>query len=55
MHAITGLFGLRPLKPFWGPKFAYIMKARTTLLRDLGGSMSPFNAWAFIQGLETLP
>ena len=37
-----------------GP-IAYIMKARTTLLRDLGGSMSPFNAWAFIQGLETLP
>ena len=37
-----------------GP-IAYIMKARTTLLRDLGGAMSPFNAWAFIQGLETLP
>ena len=37
-----------------GP-IAYIMKARTTLLRDLGGAMSPFNAWLFIQGLETLP
>ena len=37
-----------------GP-IAYIMKARTTLLRDLGGAMSPFNAWSFIQGLETLP
>ena len=37
-----------------GP-IAYIMKARTTLLRDLGGSMSPFNAWAFIQSLKTLP
>jgi O-acetylhomoserine (thiol)-lyase len=37
-----------------GP-IAYIMKARTTLLRDLGGAMSPFNAWTFIQGLETLP
>ena len=34
---------------------AYLRKLRTTLLRDLGGAMSPFNAWMFIQGLETLP
>ncbi len=34
---------------------AYIIKARTTILRDLGGAMSPFNAFQFIQGLETLP
>jgi O-acetylhomoserine (thiol)-lyase len=34
---------------------AYIIKARTTLLRDLGACMSPFNAFASIQGLETLP
>ncbi len=34
---------------------AYILKARTTLLRDLGGAMSPFNAFLFLQGLETLP
>ncbi len=34
---------------------AYIIKARTTLLRDLGAAMSPFNAFMFIQGLETLP
>jgi O-acetylhomoserine (thiol)-lyase len=34
---------------------AYIVKARTTLLRDLGASMSPFNAFLFLQGLETLP
>ena len=34
---------------------AYIIKARTTLLRDLGAAMSPFNAFQFIQGLETLP
>ena len=33
---------------------AYIIKARTTLLRDLGSAMSPFNAFLFIQGLETL-
>ena len=38
-----------------GLPFAYLLKLRTTLLRDLGGAMSPFNAWMFIQGLETLP
>jgi O-acetylhomoserine (thiol)-lyase len=34
---------------------AYIIKMRVTLLRDLGAAMSPFNAFMFIQGLETLP
>jgi len=33
---------------------AYIVKARVQLLRDLGAALSPFNAWLFIQGLETL-
>nr|WP_043923520.1 O-acetylhomoserine aminocarboxypropyltransferase/cysteine synthase family protein [Leadbettera azotonutricia] len=33
---------------------AYIVKARTTLLRDTGASLSPFNAFLFLQGLETL-
>ncbi len=33
---------------------AYIIKARVTLLRDLGASLSPFNAFLFLQGLETL-
>ena len=37
-----------------GP-IAYILKARTTLLRDVGGAMSPFNAFMFLQGMETLP
>jgi O-acetylhomoserine (thiol)-lyase len=37
-----------------GP-IAYILKARVTLLRDVGAAMSPFNAFMFIQGLETLP
>ena len=49
----NGIIWTEAIKPM-GP-IAYIMKARTTLLRDLGGAMSPFNAWAFIQGLETLP
>lgn len=34
---------------------AYIIKARTTLLRDVGACQSPFNAFLAIQGLETLP
>jgi len=37
-----------------GP-LAYIIKARVQLLRDIGASISPFNAWLLLQGLETLP
>ncbi len=33
---------------------AYIVKARLTLLRDLGPAISPFNSFLFILGLETL-
>jgi len=33
---------------------AYIIKARVTLLRDTGSSLSPFNSFLFLQGLETL-
>jgi O-acetylhomoserine (thiol)-lyase len=33
---------------------AYIVKARVQLLRDLGPAVSPFNAFLFAQGLETL-
>jgi O-acetylhomoserine (thiol)-lyase len=38
--------GLRPAQ--------YILKARLQLMRDLGAAVSPFNAFLFIQGLETL-
>jgi O-acetylhomoserine (thiol)-lyase len=31
------------------------MKARVENVRDLGPALSPFNAWMFLQGLETLP
>jgi len=34
---------------------AFIIKARVQLLRDIGACMSPFNAFLFLQGLETLP
>ena len=40
----------KPLGPI-----AYLLRARVILLRDLGSAMSPFNAFTFIQGLETLP
>jgi O-acetylhomoserine (thiol)-lyase len=34
---------------------AFILKLRVQLLRDLGPALSPFNAFLFLQGLETLP
>ncbi|MCZ2807897.1 MAG: O-acetylhomoserine aminocarboxypropyltransferase/cysteine synthase [Candidatus Bathyarchaeota archaeon] len=34
---------------------AFIIKTRVQLLRDLGPTLSPFNAFLFLQGLETLP
>ena len=37
-----------------GP-IAYIIKLRVSLLRDVGAALSPFNAFLFLQGLETLP
>lgn len=37
------------------PGIAYIIKARVQLLRDLGPTLSPFNSFQFLQGLETLP
>jgi O-acetylhomoserine (thiol)-lyase len=33
---------------------SYIIKARVQLLRDIGPAVSPFNAFMFLQGLETL-
>ena len=35
-------------------KIAYIMKLRTTLMRDQGATISPFNSFLLLQGLETL-
>jgi O-acetylhomoserine (thiol)-lyase len=34
--------------------YGYVMKLRAETLRDLGATMSPFNAFLFLQGLETL-
>lgn len=49
-HGVIWVEAAKPLGPI-----AYILKARTTLLRDIGSAMSPFNAFQFIQGIETLP
>jgi len=48
-HGAVWTQAVKPLGPI-----AYILKARVTLLRDVGAAMSPFNAFMFIQGLETL-
>jgi len=54
-HGVSywGAFGLHEKAVV--PGIAYIIKARVQLLRDLGPSLSPFNAFLFLQGLETLP
>ena len=49
-HGAVWVDAVKPIGPV-----AYIIKARTTLLRDLGAALSPFNAFQILQGLETLP
>ena len=48
-HGINFVEALKPLG-----NIAYIIKARVTLLRDLGPAISPFNSFLLLQGLETL-
>jgi O-acetylhomoserine (thiol)-lyase len=48
-HGINFVEALKPMG-----NIAYIIKARVALLRDLGPALSPFNAFLFLQGLETL-
>lgn len=35
-------------------EIAYIIRARTVLLRNTGAAIAPLNSWLFLQGLETL-
>ena len=49
-HGAVWTEAVKPLGPV-----AYIIRARVVLLRDMGMCMSPFNAFQFLQGLETLP
>mgnify|MGYP002622948326 CR=1 FL=1 len=46
--------GLRFYEALGPMNIAYIIKARTQGLRDIGPAMSPFNAFLFLQGVETL-
>jgi O-acetylhomoserine (thiol)-lyase len=48
-HGAVWTEAVKPLGPI-----AYIIKARVTLLRDEGAAMSPFNAFQFLQGVETV-
>jgi O-acetylhomoserine (thiol)-lyase len=36
-------------------EYAFLMRARTEVLRDVGAALSPMNAFMLIQGIETLP
>jgi O-acetylhomoserine (thiol)-lyase len=49
-HGAVWTEAVKPLGPI-----AYILKARVTLQRDLGMTLSPQNAFLILQGLETLP
>jgi len=49
-HGAVWSQAAKPLGPI-----AFILRARTVLLRDLGAALSPFNAFQILQGLETLP
>ncbi|MBS7809424.1 O-acetylhomoserine aminocarboxypropyltransferase/cysteine synthase family protein [Roseococcus pinisoli] len=49
-HGAVWSQAAKPLGPI-----AYILRMRTCLLRDIGAPMAPFNAFMFLQGLETLP
>ncbi len=49
-HGAVWTQAVKPLGPI-----AYILRARTVLLRDLGAALSPTNAFQLLQGLETLP
>jgi len=48
-HGINFVEAMKPIG-----NIAYILKARVALMRDLGPALSPFNAFLFLQGLETL-
>ncbi|HET8524805.1 MAG TPA: O-acetylhomoserine aminocarboxypropyltransferase/cysteine synthase family protein [Thermomicrobiales bacterium] len=39
----------------FGANIAFAIKLRVQLLRDIGAALSPFNAFLFLQGVETLP
>jgi len=48
-HGAVWVEAAKPLGPI-----AFALKTRVTLLRDLGASLSPFNAFLVLQGIETV-
>ena len=52
-EAYHGAIWTEAAKPL-GP-IAYVLRARVKLLRDLGAAIAPFNAFLFLQGIESLP
>ncbi len=36
-------------------EYAFLMRARVEVMRDVGACLSPMNAWLLLQGVETLP
>lgn len=53
-HGLVHWDAFQAFPPAGDANIAFIMKMRLQLLRDVGACMSPFNAWAKIQGIETL-
>jgi O-acetylhomoserine (thiol)-lyase len=49
-HGAVWSQAVKPMGPV-----AYLIRARVVLLRDLGAAMSPYNAFQFLQGVQTLP
>jgi len=49
-HGAVWTEAVKPLGPI-----AYILRMRVTLLRDIGAATTPFNAFMFLQGIETAP
>jgi len=53
MEPSRGYHGIKFYETFGD--FGYTMRARCEVLRTMGPSLSPFNSFLFLQGLETLP
>jgi O-acetylhomoserine (thiol)-lyase len=53
-HGLVHWDAFKAFPPAGGANIAFAMKMRLQLLRDMGACISPFNAFATLQGLETL-
>ncbi|MCX6937869.1 MAG: PLP-dependent transferase [Verrucomicrobia bacterium] len=53
-HGLVHWDAFKAFAPAGGANIAFVMKMRLQLLRDMGGCISPFNAWQSLIGIETL-